>query len=87
VNVEFKSSFAKDLKNIDKPLAQRLRRVIEEIEAAKSLSEIPNLKRIRGRSNYYRVRIGDYRVGLIVDGETVEFVRFLNRREIYRYFP
>ncbi len=87
MKIEFKSSFATDLKKIDRPLAQRLRKVIEQIEAVDSLSEIPNLKKIRGHGNYYRVRIGDYRVGLTFDGQTVEFVRFLNRKDIYRYFP
>lgn len=34
-----------------------------------------------------RLRIGDYRLGMIVEGEVVEIVRFLHRRDIYRYFP
>lgn len=65
----FKNSFAKDLKAIDKGLANRLRKVIEEIERAKSHAEITNLKKIRGTGNYYRVRIGDYRVGIMIAGE------------------
>jgi len=36
---------------------------------------------------YYRIRLGDYRIGLVVNEQTVVFVRFLHRREIYRYFP
>jgi len=87
VKLEFKNSFAKDLKGVDKSLANRLRKVIEEIECAESPAEITNLKKIRGSGNYYRVRIGDYRVGIIIAGETAEFVRFLHRKEIYRYFP
>ena len=87
MKLEFKNSFAKDLKGVDKGLANRLRKVIEEIECAESPAEITNLKKIRGSGNYYRVRIGDYRVGIIIAGETAEFVRFLHRKEIYRYFP
>jgi len=87
VKLEFKNSFAKDLKGIDKALANRLRKVIEEIERAESPAEITNLKKIRGSGNYYRVRIGDYRVGIIIEGETAGFVRLLHRKEIYRYFP
>lgn len=87
MKLEFKNSFAKDLKGVDKSLANRLRKVIEEIECAESPAEITNLKKIRGSGNYYRVRIGDYRVGIIIAGETAEFVRFLHRKEIYRYFP
>lgn len=87
MKLEFKNSFAKDLKGVDKGLASRLRKVIEEIECAESPAEITNLKKIRGSGNYYRVRIGDYRVGIIIAGEKAELVRFLHRKEIYRYFP
>jgi mRNA interferase RelE/StbE len=36
---------------------------------------------------YYRIRLGDYRVGLKIENNTVCFVRFLHRKDIYRYFP
>lgn len=87
MKIDFTSSFAKDLKSVDKALALRIRKVIEEIERAEFLSEIANLKKLRGRGNYYRVRIGDYRIGVEIKGDTIEFIRFLNRKEIYRYFP
>jgi mRNA interferase RelE/StbE len=64
VKVEFRSSFAKDLKIVDKALAVRIQRVIEEVQRADSLSDVRNLKKLRGRENYYRVRIGDYRIGI-----------------------
>jgi mRNA interferase RelE/StbE len=31
--------------------------------------------------------VGDYRIGISVEGDEVEFVRCLHRRDIYRYFP
>jgi mRNA interferase RelE/StbE len=53
------------------------------------LPEVPNLKKLQGGGAYYRARIGDYRVGLAIEGEDEEvvFVRALHRREVYRYFP
>jgi mRNA interferase RelE/StbE len=36
---------------------------------------------------FYRVRIGDYRIGLELAGDELIFVRCLHRKEIYRYFP
>ncbi|MGH2412635.1 MAG: type II toxin-antitoxin system RelE family toxin, partial [Microcystaceae cyanobacterium] len=35
----------------------------------------------------YRIRLGDYRIGLFIEGKTVTFARVLHRKEIYRYFP
>jgi mRNA interferase RelE/StbE len=59
------------------------------VESADNLSQIPNLKKLKGQKNkvYYRSRMGNYRVGLVIKQDIVVFVRFLNRKEIYRYFP
>ncbi len=51
------------------------------------LSSIPNTKAMKGYSNRYRIRLGDYRVGIEVDGDDVEVFRVLHRRDFYRYFP
>ena len=88
MKVEFRNSFAKDLKSIrDKALLKRVRELIREVEHAKALTEIPNLKKLKGRGDYYRVRLGDYRVGIALERDSVIFVRCLNRKDIYRYFP
>ncbi len=88
MKVRFKASFASDLRALsDKSLLERIRSLIAEVESAESLREIPNLKKLRGGGAYYRARLGDYRVGFAVEGDTVFFVRVLHRREVYRYFP
>jgi mRNA interferase RelE/StbE len=88
LNVEFKASFEKDVRAVkDKPLLRRVAELIEAVGRAQTPDEVGNLKKLKGGGGYFRVRIGAYRVGLIVQGETVTFVRFLNRGEIYRYFP
>jgi mRNA interferase RelE/StbE len=88
VKVEFKKSFAKDLKAIQgQDLLDRVKELIELVEKAAALSEIPGLKKLRGGGDYYRLRIGDYRVGIALEDDTVVFVRFLNRKDVYKYFP
>ena len=61
--------------------------MLEQIEQTRTLHDIPNVKHLTSDGPYYRIRIGDYRLGLIVEDDTVTFVRFLHRRDIYRYFP
>jgi len=88
VKVNFKKSFTKDLKKVkDQELLQQVKAAIEEIEQAPNLQAVSNLKQLKGGSDYFRIRIGDYRIGLKLEGDTVIFVRFLHRKEIYRYFP
>lgn len=88
MNVEFRKTFEKDLKKIqDKSLLDKIKAAINTLENATSLDEITNLKKLKGNEGYFRVRIGDYRLGLFLDGETILFVRIIHRREFYRYFP
>ena len=75
MKVEFRSSFAKDIKSVrDKALLKRVRELIEEAERSKSPSEISNLKKLKGHGDYYRIRIGDYRVGITLAGGILVFV-------------
>jgi mRNA interferase RelE/StbE len=85
----FRKSFTKDLKKHenDKSLLARIREAILEVEEAGSINSIANLKRLKTEGAYYRIRIGNYRIGLIIESETATFVRVLHRSEIYRYFP
>lgn len=88
MNVEFKRRFEKDLEDIVEPKTlARLENAIDQVRESKTLNTVRNLERLSGKPGYYRIRIGDYRIGLkLVTGNAV-FLRCLHRREIYRYFP
>jgi mRNA interferase RelE/StbE len=85
----FVKSFQRDLKALrkDHEMRRRIQKKIEEVEAASGLDELSSLKKLAGGENYYRIRVGDYRIGIVVEKDAVVFVRCLHRREIYRYFP
>ena len=88
MTVSFRKSFLRELKKLkDAKVRGRIREVIESAEGAGSLADLPDVKKMSGSSGFYRVRVGSYRVGLAVEGEEVEFVRVLDRKDIYRYFP
>jgi mRNA interferase RelE/StbE len=88
MNTEFRKSFEKDLlKILDADLSQRVQEVIEKVEKAEVLSDVYNVKKLKGEPDSYRIRVGDYRVGITVNDGLVSFVRILHRKEIYRYFP
>lgn len=88
MTVAFRKSFLRDLKKVKDPeVRDRVRAAIEAVESAGSLADLPDVKKMSGSAGYCRVRVGGYRIGLAVEGEEVEFVRVLNRKDIYRYFP
>lgn len=88
MRVDFKKSFTRDLKKIkDHNLLQQVRAAIEEVEAAPNLDLINNLKQLKGEREYFRIKIGNYRIGLKLENDIFIFIRFLHRKDIYRYFP
>jgi len=88
MNVEYTPSLFKDLKHVkDTALLRRLRQVIEGMEQARGLPDIPGLKRLHSEGRYYRLHVGDYRLGIVAEGQALVLVRFLPRKDIYRHFP
>ena len=89
MRTEFKKSFARDLqaRKNDKKFLDSVKEIIEHVEHADTLGDISNLKKLKGESNYYRIRFGNYRIGVRVQGNQVNFIRALHRKDIYRYFP
>jgi len=87
--IEFDRSFAKSLDRIENPIIlRRLEGIIIHIESAKSLSEIPKIKKLTGFPNYFRIRIGDYRLGFeYIDNNTIRFIIIVHRKDIYKSFP
>jgi len=79
-----------------KELAQlpaEIRSQVEAIAFGEEIKQAPFLRgkvqKLRGYQEYYKLRVGSYRVGLRVDSmeQVVEFRRVLHRKDIYRRFP
>lgn len=88
MQLRFDKSFEKDIRKLsDGDVLKRLKERILLLKSANTLAEIPELKKIKGYAGYYRIRIGDYRLGVELEDQTVALVRFLHRKEIYRKFP
>jgi len=71
----------------DKRLAEEVKNLFYMIEKAANLQEIPNLKKLKGFEEFYRIRIGKYRVGIRYNNNEVTFIRILPRKDIYKLFP
>ena len=64
-----------------------MERTIAELKAASNITEVSGVQLMTGWENHYRIRIGDYRLGLRLEGNTAVLLRFGHRREFYRGFP
>ena len=89
MRVLFTRSFAKDLRKHRKNrrILNQVQKIIENAEQAEVISELTNLKQLKAEGRYYRIRTGDYRIGVTIENDEITFVRVLHRKEIYRFFP
>jgi len=88
MKTEFRKSFEKDVQKLRDPkVLAKVKAAILNVESAESLDDIPNVKKLTAKGSFYRIRIGDYRIGIIAKGDLISFIRVLHRREMYRNFP
>lgn len=67
----FKKQFVKQIESLNnKKLKASLIDTIVEIENCQSISEISNLKKLKGFKDFYRIRVGDYRIGIKVEKDS-----------------
>ena len=88
MKVEFLDKFSKDLDPIHTlSVRKAIERTIIEAEAAKDIHELRNIKKMKGHKIAYRIRIGDYRIGIYYEHGIIQFARVAHRKDIYRIFP
>ena len=89
MKVEFDKSFEKSIDKIrNKNMFPKILHVILELEHAKSIQEVKQIKKLTGYKNYYRIKLGEYRLGIeSINNDTVRVIIIAHRKEIYRFFP
>ena len=79
----------RDMRSVnDAALVRRVEQKIAELAAAGTIREVSQVRRLRTRrGRHYRIRVGDYRLGVTVVNQVAFLVRFGHRRDFYRGFP
>ena len=89
MKIVFDRSFEKWLKLIsDRTLLERIDESIISIEQTSDLFRLASVKKLKGYKTYFRIRIGDYRLGFELEQDgVVRIILIAHRKEIYKYFP
>ncbi|CAD5266939.1 MULTISPECIES: type II toxin-antitoxin system RelE/ParE family toxin [unclassified Imperialibacter] len=89
MTIEFDKSFAKSLDKIkNKSLYAKIEKLILELEKSDSIQDLASIKKLTGFKSYYRIRIGEYRIGLEkINENTFRFLIVAHRKDIYKLFP
>jgi len=88
MKIEYRKKFLKELSKIHKMERLRIESfVFNELPKANSIFELRNIEQMKGYPSYYKIRFGQYRIGLKIQDDKVILERALHRKDIYRYFP
>ncbi len=88
MEIIYSSSFFKSIKKEkNKEILEKIEITITNVKDANSINEISNIKKLTGHETYYRIKIGDYRLGVEIINEIVDFMEFQHRKDIYKKFP
>jgi mRNA interferase RelE/StbE len=88
MKIVFLNSFLKDVKKIKDPkTARNIEQLIFDLKKANFIEELKNIKKLKGYSIAFRIKTGNYRMGVYKELEHIELARFLKREDIYKVFP
>ena len=89
MDILYGKRFSKDLDLIrnEPKVRKRHLELIKKIKEISALTDLKDVKKIEGYSDYFRIKVGDYRLGIKLRKNRIELIRFLHRKEIYRRFP
>ncbi len=88
MQIDFLKKFEKDIEHIqDAVISVAILDKITEVENAKTIFDISNIKKLKGHKYAYRIRIGSFRIGILIENDIVEFARFIHSKDIYKHFP
>lgn len=59
----------------------------DELPGLKSLNDAANVKKLKGYKSCFRVRFGNYRLGIEIEEDVAVLRVVLHRRNVYRRFP
>ena len=85
----YKKSFLKDLAKLPKHYREQIEGLVfEEIPKLDNMFATLGIKKMKGYQGYYRIRVGNYRIGCKVEqGNQIIFYRIKSRADIYKLFP
>ena len=88
MKTEFLNQFIRDTDKLSiQSVRNEIIKAIKNVEDSASPAGIRGLKKLSGCKNAFRIKIGDYRICIFIEKDTVEFARVVHRKDIYKIFP
>jgi mRNA-degrading endonuclease RelE of RelBE toxin-antitoxin system len=88
MKVIVRKRFISDVAVIRSPeITEEVKFTLQYIGKCKGVEEIHEFKILRGHKNFARIKLGDYRMGVWFSHQTIIFICFKHRSNVYSFFP
>ncbi len=88
MKIKILRTFIKDLKKIKNQIVlKKVAEAVINVKTAETIKVVKDIKKLKGYETAYRIKIGDYRIGLFLEDEEILLSRFIKREDIYKKFP
>ena len=87
--VEYTKRFLKELSRLPKEIQAQAEDIVFKDLLEENPFSLGHLERMTGYPDNYKIRIGDYRIGVTLNNRhrLITFRRVAHRKDIYRIFP
>lgn len=88
MQVRIDKRFWKQYEKLDTPTKELVLEQLEKCQQAVSFQDIQGLKMLKGsKKDYYRIRLGHFRMGFVFENQELCFDRIAFRKEFYDGYP
>jgi mRNA interferase RelE/StbE len=88
MDLKYHKKFLKELSKLPSDYRTTIERIVFIEMPNKEKNQIINsLSKLKGCNHHYKIRVGQYRIGVYFDGINFEFRRVKHRKDIYKFFP
>ncbi len=87
--VEYTKRFLKELVNLPKEIQTKVEEMVFKELPSSNPFELGYVERMTGYPDKYKIRLGNYRIGITIDKDNQVIVcqRVSHRKDIYKIFP
>ncbi len=87
--IEYTKKFLKELASLPNDIQSRIESIVFNQLESENPFELGYLNKMKGYRDKYKIRVGDYRIGITMDKANQSLIcqRVAHRREIYKIFP
>jgi len=88
MQVKYNKQFLKELSKLPNKTSTKIEEfVFESLPKYNTIEQVGNIEKMIGYKNCFKVRFGNYRVGIKRENGYIVITTVKHRGEIYKYFP